>query len=143
LCKKYNVIHITGKDKNNYGTNYTTNYYPIDYVHDIENYLSLADIVISRAGSNAIFEFLALKKPMILIPLPKDQSRGDQILNAEYFNKKGFAEVISQENLNLTTLQEKLSFIENNKNFIYKNVNNYNFNNGTKLILDEISNYIK
>lgn len=143
LTKSYNVIHITGKNKNNYTDKKINNYFPIEYVSDIENYLSLADIIISRAGSNAIFEFLALKKPMILIPLPLDQSRGDQILNADYFSKNGLAEVIYQEKLNYKTLEEKLNYINNNKNKIIKNLNNYKLDNGTNIILKEIKNKLK
>ena len=45
----------------------------------------MADVVISRAGANAICELLALKKPNILIPLPAASSRGDQLLNAASF----------------------------------------------------------
>ena len=53
--------------------------------------LALADVVVSRAGANAVFELLALRKPAVLIPLPLEASRGDQILNARYFEKNGYA----------------------------------------------------
>ena len=55
--------------------------------------------MISRAGANVIYEILALKKPNILIPLPKKASRGDQILNAESFSAQGFSIVLPQEEL--------------------------------------------
>ena len=61
--------------------------------------LALADIVISRAGANAICELLALKKPNILIPLPASASRGDQILNANSFQKQGFSYVLDEDTL--------------------------------------------
>ena len=60
---------------------------------------ALSSLVISRAGANAICELLALKKPNILIPLPKAQSRGDQILNADSFEKQGFSTVLAEETL--------------------------------------------
>ena len=59
----------------------------------------MADIVISRAGANAICELLALKKPNILIPLPASSSRGDQILNAQSFEAQGFSIVINEDDL--------------------------------------------
>ena len=59
----------------------------------------MADIVISRAGANAIFELLALKKPNILVPLPAKSSRGDQILNARSFEQQGYSMVIEDDAL--------------------------------------------
>ena len=56
--------------------------------------MDAADLVISRAGANAICELLALKKPNILIPLSAAASRGDQILNAASFEKQGYSYVI-------------------------------------------------
>ena len=59
----------------------------------------MADIVISRAGANAICELLALKKPNLLIPLSANASRGDQILNANSFLSQGFSMVLDEDNL--------------------------------------------
>ena len=61
--------------------------------------LATADLVLSRAGANAICEILALRKPNILIPLPAAVSRGDQILNAKSFEKQGFSCVLEEENI--------------------------------------------
>jgi UDP-N-acetylglucosamine--N-acetylmuramyl-(pentapeptide) pyrophosphoryl-undecaprenol N-acetylglucosamine transferase len=78
-----------------------------------------ADVVLSRAGANAVFEFLALKKPALLIPLPLSASRGDQILNAKFFAKKGYAQVAEQENLTGDLLVESLqNLYANRKNYI-------------------------
>ena len=68
----------------------------------------MADIVISRAGANAICELLALKKPNILIPLPAASSRGDQILNAKSFESQGFSIVISEDDLTTDLLVDKV-----------------------------------
>jgi UDP-N-acetylglucosamine--N-acetylmuramyl-(pentapeptide) pyrophosphoryl-undecaprenol N-acetylglucosamine transferase len=59
----------------------------------------MTSVVISRAGSNSIFEFLALKIPMLLIPLSLKASRGDQILNAQSFYKHGYCEVLNEEEM--------------------------------------------
>ena len=68
----------------------------------------MADIVISRAGANAISEILALKKPNILIPLPSSSSRGDQLLNAKSYESQGFSIVIDEDDLTNKLLLEKI-----------------------------------
>lgn len=74
--------------------------YSDEYINqELNDLLALADIVISRAGANAICELLALKKPNILIPLPASASRGDQILNANSFQKQGFSYVLDEDTL--------------------------------------------
>ena len=67
----------------------------------------MADIVVSRAGANAICELLALKKPSLLIPLPANASRGDQILNAKSFESQGFSMVADEDYLTAVILTEK------------------------------------
>ncbi len=140
LCKKYNIIHITGKNV----TKLThPNYFQIEYCNNIQDVLALANIIVSRSGSNAIFEFLALKKPMILIPLPKASSRGDQILNANYFVSKGFAKAINQEDLTQQTLINTINEVEKNKNEYINKMHNAKISNGTKIILEELLKYKK
>lgn len=112
LTSKYIILHIVGKDKMNKTLERQRNYYQIEFAPDIENYFTISDIVISRAGSNTIFELLALKKPMILIPLPKSNgSRGDQELNAQYFEDNHFASVIKQSELNGDILNKTIEQI--------------------------------
>ena len=116
LLKTYNVIHICGKDKTDSKYNGKEGYAQFEYVKsELSDLFTLADIVISRAGANAICELLALKKLNILIPLSLKASRGDQILNAESFQKSGYSYVIDEENLNKDTLLNALEEIENNK----------------------------
>jgi len=98
LLKKYNVIHLTGKGKNNEKISFE-NYCQMEFCQNIEHLFAISDIVVSRAGSNAIYELLFLKKPMLLIPLPKGVSRGDQVDNAKYFEEKNFATVLEQSNM--------------------------------------------
>ena len=68
----------------------------------------MADVVVSRAGANAICELLALKKPNILIPLPAASSRGDQLLNAKSFESQGFSIVINEDDLTTDLLVDKI-----------------------------------
>ena len=44
----------------------------------------------------SVFELLALNKPSVLMPLTSASTRGDQLLNANYFEKKGYAKVVDQ-----------------------------------------------
>lgn len=97
LTRHYNVIHITGK--NNTPSSACAGYYPISFADNIGDYYTAADIIVSRAGANAITEINALGKRAVYIPLPKGNSRGDQEDNADLQLKNGRALVINQENL--------------------------------------------
>ncbi len=99
LLAKYQVIHIAGK--NGFNPNLKgRGYVQYEYVDkELKDLMALSDVVISRAGSNAIFELASLNKPMILVPLPNTSSRGEQSLNARNFKAKGFAEIIADENI--------------------------------------------
>ena len=67
----------------------------------------MADVIVSRAGANALCEILALRKPALLIPYPKAASRGDQLANAAAFEKRGLCRVLLQENLSAETLSQR------------------------------------
>ncbi|MBO4862801.1 MAG: undecaprenyldiphospho-muramoylpentapeptide beta-N-acetylglucosaminyltransferase [Eubacterium sp.] len=116
LLKDYNIIHICGKDKSNPEKNDVAGYKQFEYIGpELPDMFALADIVISRAGANAICELLALRKPNILIPLSKAASRGDQILNANSFKKSGYSYVIEEEELTDKTLLDAVKDVSENK----------------------------
>ena len=142
LTSKYIVIHIVGKNNLNNKIK-TKNYIQIEFAKDIENYFDACNIAISRAGSNTIFELLALSKPMILIPLPLSASRGDQILNAENFQKNGFASVILQEELNSNTLIGNIDKMLKDENVYISKMKSYNLNNGNEKIIKLINTTAK
>jgi len=104
LTKIYYVIHLTGKNNIDPKLENTKDYMQIDFTQDMGTILSCADIVVSRAGSNTIFELATLKKPMLLIPLPKGNSRGDQVDNAKYFNNMGYANFVTEDQLEDSSL---------------------------------------
>ncbi|MBM7607692.1 UDP-N-acetylglucosamine--N-acetylmuramyl-(pentapeptide) pyrophosphoryl-undecaprenol N-acetylglucosamine transferase [Lysinibacillus composti] len=109
LLVNYNVIHLCGKGNVDQSLRSMQGYKQFDYVtNELSDLLYAADFVVSRAGSNSIFEFLALKKPMLLIPLSASKSRGDQILNANIFNKQGFAQVLEEELLSKKTFMKAI-----------------------------------
>ena len=100
LLKDFQVIHLCGKGKTDKSLNNVTGYVQYEFIkEELRDLLAAADLIISRAGANAICEILALRKPNILIPLPAAASRGDQILNAESFERQGFSMVLSEEEL--------------------------------------------
>lgn len=116
LLKKYQVIHLCGKDKVDNSLQGTEGYVQYEYIQkELCDLLDAADIVISRAGANAICELLALHKPNILIPLSLEASRGDQILNAASFEKQGFSYVIKEEDLTSEKLLTAVQQVDENK----------------------------
>ncbi len=109
LLEKYDIVHLCGKGKADKAFDNKVGYVQIEYVNEeMADLLAMADVVISRAGANAICELLALKKPNLLIPLSVAASRGDQILNADSFEAQGYSMVLKEEDLTEKTLVEKL-----------------------------------
>ncbi len=97
LLKDFQVMHICGNGKLDETLTGTPGYIQFEYVKDdLKHLFAAADVVISRAGANAICELLALKKPNLLIPLPANASRGDQLLNARSYEAQGYS-VVKEE----------------------------------------------
>lgn len=116
LLTKYQIVHLCGKGNIDPQYNHLQGYRQFEYLgEELADILAATNMIISRAGSNSIFEFLALKKPMILIPLPKSASRGDQILNAESFKKQGFCDVLYEEDLTKETLSDTITNVYKNR----------------------------
>lgn len=119
LLKSYQVVHLCGRGKIDESLKNLEGYAQFEYIkEELKDLFALTDIVISRAGANAICELLALHKPNLLIPLPANASRGDQILNARSFERQGFSMVLEEETLNDELL---LGAINN----LYKNREQY------------------
>lgn len=142
LLQKYNVVHICGKGNLDSALLKKTGYIQFEYINEeMPHIMNFADIVISRAGANAIFELLALKKPNILIPLSKKSSRGDQILNAASFEKSGYSMVLPEETLNLDLLVNKVDELYNCRNEYINKMNKSNIDNGVDKIINIINKY--
>ena len=96
LCERYDIIHLCGKGKNDCDC-VACGYHQYEYIDkELPDLFALSDVVLSRAGANSVFELLALNKPSVLVPLTSASSRGDQLLNANYMEKKGYAKVVDQ-----------------------------------------------
>lgn len=105
LLPDFQVIHLCGKGKLDSSLKQTDGYVQFEYIKDeLADLFALADLIISRAGANAICEILALQKPNLLIPLPARASRGDQILNARSFERQKFSLVLEEDNITEKTL---------------------------------------
>lgn len=109
LLKDFQVVHLCGKEKVDNLLLNVEGYKQFEYLKsELKDIFAMADVVISRAGANAICELLALNKPNILIPLPSAKSRGDQLLNARSFESQGFSIVIDEDYLTEDLLVEKV-----------------------------------
>lgn len=116
LLKRYNVIHLCGKGNLDPSLSNTDGYAQFEYANkELADLFALSDLVISRAGANAICELLALRKPNILIPLSAAASRGDQILNANSFRSSGYSYVLEEEDVSNTALLEAIEHVFKNR----------------------------
>ena len=146
ILKTFNVIHICGKGNLSKELENKNGYVQYEYVkNELPHLLKSADYVISRAGANVIFELLALRKPMLLIPLSKKISRGDQILNANSFEKEGYAIVLDEDKMQdengsfMNALEEMIA----KKQQLLNNMKNSKVSNGVDSIFDIIMKSIK
>lgn len=136
LLEKFQIVHLCGKGKMDESLKETKGYIQFEYIKsELKDLFAMADLVISRAGANAICEILALKKPSILIPLSANASRGDQILNAASFSKQGFSEVIDEENLSEELLVQTVNRVYEDRESYISAINNAPNQNAVKTIL--------
>ncbi|MCJ8011628.1 undecaprenyldiphospho-muramoylpentapeptide beta-N-acetylglucosaminyltransferase [Paenibacillus sp. KQZ6P-2] len=125
LTENFQIVHLCGKGQLDPSIG-VPGYKQYEYINEeLPDVLAMSDMVISRAGSNSIFEFLSLQKPMLLIPLTKQQSRGDQILNARSFEKAGYCRVLEEDGLNDASLVSGVMEVYNKRDeFIGRMRNN-------------------
>lgn len=100
LLATFQVVHLCGRGWLDPALEGRAGYRQLEFVGEgLADVFAASDLVVSRAGANSLFELLSLRKPMLLIPLPGRASRGDQLLNAESFARRGLAKVLPQERL--------------------------------------------
>lgn len=139
LTKSYQIVHLVGKGNVDKKLLDVKGYKQFEYVYDeLTDILAATHVVITRGGSNAIFEFLALKIPMLIIPLSKKQSRGDQILNAKSFEEKGFSLTIEEEVLTEESLFKQLQKLEAYRNTFTSAMEKSKQGNALAILLEEI-----
>ncbi len=139
LLKSWQVIHLCGKGNLDPTLNSLPGYVQYEYIREeLPDLFALADLMISRAGANAICELQALCKPNILIPLSKEASRGDQILNANSFKRQGFSYVIEEEELSDATLSAAISQVWERRDAYVKAMQDSQKSDAIAIILDLI-----
>ncbi len=139
LTEQFDVAHICGKGNLDASLEGTAGYTQVEFLDaDLPDVLAAADLVLSRAGSNALCEFQALDKPLLLVPYPKGASRGDQILNAQSYEKRGLCRVLLQENMTADTLAEALKKTWADRATLAANVKAAPPADGTKRVLEMI-----
>ena len=139
LLRHFQIIHIRGKGALNSDYAHRVGYAQFEYVNEeLPDLFAACDLVLSRAGANAIWEFAALHRPMLLIPLPLSASRGDQIKNAESFRKLGFARVLPQEDMTASKLLEELLACHANRAAMIQAQVQGNTQSGLQALLEQI-----
>ncbi len=141
LLPKFNVCHICGKGnlaKDHEG------YKQFEYVNiELSHIFALADIIVSRSGATTLFELLALRKPALLIPLASNASRGDQILNAQSFERQGYSQVLLQEKLTSETLVASLQAAYDHRQEMIAAMKRSAFSGGVEQVLKVIDSIMK
>lgn len=144
ILEDMNVVHICGKGNVDNSLVSISGYKQFEYISsELPDVFAASDFIISRAGANSIFEILALKKPNILIPLSRNASRGDQILNAKSFEKSGFSIVIEEENMTNDVLKDSIKNLKDNASKYIEAMEKSTFGNGTVQIVQEILKAVK
>lgn len=139
LLEHFQIVHLCGKGKVDDSLTSMKGYTQFEYIKDeLRDIFALADIVISRAGANAICELLALRKPNLLIPLSANASRGDQILNARSFERQGFSMVLEEEELTKESLLEAVRKLYNDRSHFMDAMRDSNQQNSIDTIIDLI-----
>ncbi len=142
LLKDFQVVHLCGNGKVDNLLLTQKGYKQFEYLKgELKDVLAMADIVVSRAGANAICELLALKKPNLLIPLSSRASRGDQILNAASFEAQGYSLVLQEEDMDTVSLTDKIYELYQNRDKYIRNMSASSQGDASKTIMELIEEY--
>lgn len=133
LLERYRIVHLTGKGK---GIGFAhPRYKAFEFVTgELADILAITDVVIARAGANSIFEFLSLKKPMLLIPLEVG-SRGDQVHNAEAFQRQGWARILRESEVSSVRFLAAVEELLAGKDDILQRQANFNGRQATERVV--------
>lgn len=149
LLEKYIVIHQCG-DATEYNDFETLSHIKHADYHLAKHFLNdqigfiytNADVVVSRAGANTIFELIALLKPAVLIPLPISR-HNEQMEHAKLLKKAGAAEIVYQNDLD-SNLLPAIDMVANSIDKYKKNFESLQYlykKDAAKKIVAEILNY--
>ncbi len=141
LLPHMDILHLCGKGNLDASLEGIKGYCQKEFLsEEMADALAVGDIVLSRAGSNTLSELLALHKPMLLVPYPLGAGRGDQIENAEIYQKEGLAHVLWQNDMNAQTMTKGLLNLLKERHALIETMERYPTKDGTdavmKLILE-------
>ncbi len=139
LLPRLDVLHLCGRGNVDESLSGLSGYCQKEFLTDeMPDALAVADVVLSRAGSNTLSELLALHKPMLLVPYPLGASRGDQIENARSYEKQGLAHVLMQEDMTPASMTQALFQLLEQKDALIQAMERYPVKDGTEAVLELI-----
>ena len=140
LLVSYEVVHVCGAGKVDASLGTLRGYVQREYVSQgWGDIIAAADLVVSRAGANALYEWLALRKPHLLVPLSRAASRGDQIENAAYTESRGWSMVLAEHELNAETLISGIAKLAALSGEFRHRMQAFSIRDSVSLILAELS----
>lgn len=139
LLETFQIAHLCGKGNLDPSLDNKKGYAQFEFVSDeLNDIFACTDLMVSRAGANAICEILALRKPNVLIPLSAKASRGDQILNAASFEKQGYSYVLQEEDVTNETLLKAIRTVYEQKDTYINNMEKSKLSDPIAAIMDLI-----
>ena len=141
LLEKFNLVHIVGagneQERGEEGGESSGHYVQREFLHDeFGDVLAAADVVVSRAGANSLYELMATRTPHLLIPLSRAASRGDQIVNAETFTRRGFSRMIEEGELTNDRFVEQIFAVYEQREEIIRTLETFEIKDSVTIILD-------
>ena len=144
LTDTFQVLHLCGKGNLSAEHEGARNYVQCEFLdEEMADAYACADVLISRAGANVLCEILALRKPALLIPYPKEVSRGDQVLNANSFEARGLSRVLNQSDMTPESLEREIVSLYHDRGSIYDAMALEPATNGVDSVLEQIYKYAK
>ncbi|MBO5607889.1 MAG: UDP-N-acetylglucosamine--N-acetylmuramyl-(pentapeptide) pyrophosphoryl-undecaprenol N-acetylglucosamine transferase [Treponema sp.] len=113
LTERFEVVHQTGAAfAETHPEVFSTakeGYHPYTFIYSqMPSVIQAADVILSRAGANSLWECAVSSKPMVLVPLCGSGTRGDQVDNARYFESVGAAKALIGEDASSNPLKKAL-----------------------------------
>lgn len=104
--KQYDIVVNSIKEKG-YTPQSLENVHILNYVYNMEEYMAVADVIISRAGALSLTEICVMGIPSIIVPYPY-AAENHQVYNAQIIQKAGAGEVILETELTTQKLNDTL-----------------------------------
>ncbi len=84
LKRKFDIFVVSGKNKE---VTTAVGFHSAQFLDNIYDVIKASCFCVTRGGANTLCELVALNVPFLSIPLTEG-TRGEQVLNAQYFAKK-------------------------------------------------------